>query len=195
MKVSQSPKSVSRSVRHGELEMDIRDFNLLISTSRGNEGDACAEAWFLLGEMGDREAFVEKTNITGLIVAKTILDPFRVIEGLRSMLKEHPEEFRYILRVIPIELTVRTDLGDIKDAVAELSSRILEGETFRLTVEKRHTSLSTSRMIEVAAADIDRKVDLENPDKIILIEVLGRSTGVSVIRPKDILSVAKERAG
>ena len=166
---------------------------MLISTSRGNEDDACSEAWFLLGEIGDRESLVEKTKILGLTVAKTILDPFKVVEAFRRILGERPEEFRYNLRVIPVELVVRTDLDEVKEAVARLSSKILESETFRVTVEKRHTTLSTSEVIEAVAADIDKKVDLENPDKVILIEVLGRLTGVSVIRPMDVLSVAKER--
>lgn len=173
--------------------MVLRDFNLLISTSRGNEGNACSEAWFLLGETGDREALVEKTDIVGLIVVKTVLDPFKVIEHLRRMLNERPEEFRYVLRVIPIELVTRTNLDEIEKAVAKHSSKILEGETFRVTVEKRHSDLSTSEIIRAAAHSIERKVDLETPDKIVLIQVLGRLTGISIIRPTDMLSITKEK--
>ncbi|MFQ6094897.1 MAG: THUMP domain-containing protein [Candidatus Bathyarchaeia archaeon] len=175
--------------------MVLRDFNLLISTSRGNEGNACSEAWFLLGEIGDREALVEKTNVVGLIVAKTILDPFKVIEDLRRILKERPEEFRYILRVIPVELVTHTNPDEIKKAVAKLSSKILEGETFRVTVEKRHSDLSTNEIINAAASVIERRVDLEKPDKIVLIEVVGGLTGISIIRPKDVLSIIKEKSG
>ena len=173
--------------------MALHDFNLLISTSRGNEGNACSETWFLLGEIGDREAVVEKTDVVGLIAAKTRLDPFNVVNALRDLLRERPEEFRYILRVIPIEIVVRTDLEEIKRAVDNLSPKILEKESFRVTVEKRHSNLSTHEIIRVAAENIDRRVSLENPDKIILIEVLGRLTGVSIIKPTDILSISKER--
>ncbi len=173
--------------------MYIEDFNLLISTARGNEAEACSEAWFLLGEVGDREALVDRTEVTGLVVAKTKLDPFEAIRGLRNILRERPEEFRYILKVIPIEMVVRTKLERIRDAVRRLAPKISEGETFRVTVEKRHTKLPTMEIIKVAAADIDRKVNLENPDKIVLIEVLGRLTGISIIKPDDILSVVKER--
>ncbi|RLI36598.1 RNA methyltransferase [Candidatus Bathyarchaeota archaeon] len=173
--------------------MYIEDFNLLISTARGNEAEACSEAWFLLGEVGDREALVDRTEVTGLVVAKTKLDPFEAIRGLRNILKERPEEFRYILKVIPIEVVTRTSLERIRDAVRRLAPKIREGETFRVTVEKRHTELPTMEIIKAAASDIDRKVNLENPDKIVLIEVLGRLTGISIIEPDDILSVVKER--
>ena len=126
-----------------------------------------------------------------MIVAKTVLDPYNVIGDLRKFLNERPEEFRYILRVIPIETVVRTDLDEIRMAVARLSAKILKNETFRVTIEKRHSQLSTSSIIEAAAANIQRKVDLENPDKIVLVEILGKLTGVSVVRPADILSIRK----
>lgn len=173
--------------------MVMEDFNLLVSTSKGNENNACSEIWFLLGELGDREALVDKTEVAGLVVAKTKLDPFKVIEGLRAILRERPWEFRYVLKVIPIEVVVRTRIDEIKRAAASLHHKIQENETFRVTVEKRHSEISSKEIIEAAVENLNRKVDLNNPDKIILIEVLGRLTGISVIKPTDILSVVKEK--
>jgi tRNA acetyltransferase TAN1 len=173
--------------------MVLKDFNLLITTSRGNEEDACSEIWYLLGEIGDSAAKVDKTGITGLIAAKTAFNPFEVIEKFRKILKERPYEFRYTLRVIPVEKVVRTDLGEIERTVTGLASKIKENESFRVTVEKRFTDTSTKDIIEAAAANIERKVDLSNPDKIILIEVVGGLTGISIIRPEQILAVMKER--
>jgi len=171
----------------------LNDFNLLVTTSRGSEEDACSEIWFLIGEMGDREVKVDKTGIRGLIAARTALDPFNVIDKLRIILKERPDEFRYTLRVIPVEKVVRTDLDEIRRSVVELGSRIGENETFRVTVEKRFTSIHTRDIIEAAAANIQHKVNLSRPDKIVLIEVVGGFTGVSVIKPEDTISVVKER--
>lgn len=171
----------------------MKDFNLLITTSRGNEEDACSEIWYLLGEIGDSAAKVDKTGISGLIAAKSAFNPFEVVEKFRKILKERPYEFRYTLRVIPIEKVVRTDLGEIERTVTELASKIKENESFRVTVEKRFTHTSTKDIIEAAAANIERRVDLSNPDKIVLIEVVGGLTGISVIRPEQILAVTKEK--
>jgi tRNA acetyltransferase TAN1 len=173
--------------------MVLKDFNLLITTSRGNEEDACSEIWYLLGEIGDSAVKVEKTGITGLIAAKTAFNPFEVIEKFRKILKERPYEFRYTFRVIPIEKVVRTDLGEIERTVTELASKIKENESFRVTVEKRFTDTSTRDIIEAAAVNIERKVDLSNPDKIILVEVVGGLTGISIIRLEQILAVMKEK--
>jgi len=173
--------------------MLLDDFNLLATTAKGSEEDACSEIWFLIGEMGDREVKVDKTGIRGLIAAKTALDPFTVISKLRDVLNERPYEFRYTLRVIPIEKVVRTDLNEIQQAVTELADRITENETFRITVEKRFTATQTIDIIGAVAAKVQRRVDLTSPDRIVLIEVVGGFTGVSVIKPEDILSVVKER--
>jgi tRNA acetyltransferase TAN1 len=173
--------------------MVVKDFNLLVTTARGNEEDACSEIWYLLGETGDSAVKVDKTGITGLIAAKTAFNPFEIIEKFRVILKERPDEFRYTLRVIPVEKVVRTDVGEIQRAVTELGSKIKEGETFRVTVEKRFTNTSTNDIIAAAAANIERRVDLNRPDKIVLIEVVGGLTGVSVVKPQEILSIMKEK--
>lgn len=171
----------------------LRDFNLIATTSRGNERDACSELSYLLNDVGDSTPNVEKTGISGLIVAKTVLNPFGVIEKLREILRERPYEFRYTLRIIPIEKVVQTDLGEIQRVATELSSKIEENETFRVTLEKRFTATPSRNIIEEVAANIERKVDLSKPDKILLIEVIGGMTGISVIKPNDLLSVMKEK--
>jgi len=171
----------------------FRSFNLLATTWRGNEKNACSELWYLLGEIGDSAPTVDKTGVAGLIVAKTAFDPFEVIEKFRKILHERPYEFRYTLRIIPIEKVVRTDLGEIQQVATELSSKIGEDETFRVTVEKRFTETRTRDIIEAAAANIQRGVDLSNPDKILLIEVVGGLTGLSVVKPNEILAVMMEK--
>jgi tRNA acetyltransferase TAN1 len=170
----------------------LKDFNLLITTARGSEEDACSEIWYLLGEAGDATVKAERTGITGLIAAKTNLNLFEAVEKLRQILKERPYEFRYSLRIIPVEKVVRTDLGEIQRATIELSSKIGENESFRVTVEKRFTSTPTNDIIEAAANVIERRVDLNRPDKIVLIEVVGGLTGISILKPNEIFSIAKE---
>ena len=171
----------------------LRNFNLLATTWRGNEENACSELWYLLGEIGDSAPTVNKTGVAGLIAAKTAFNPFEVIEKFRKILHERSYEFRYTLRIIPIEKVVRTDLGEIQRAATELNSKIGEDETFRITVEKRFTETPTRDIIEAAAANIEREVDLNNPDKILLIEVVGGLTGLSAIKPNEILAVMMEK--
>jgi tRNA acetyltransferase TAN1 len=172
----------------------IKNFNLLATTSRGNEKQMCVELSYLLKEeLEDPAPVVDKTGIRGLVAAKTAFDPCGVIQKFRAILQERPYEFRYALRIIPVEKVVPTDLDEVKRAAAELAANISENETFRVTVEKRFTNLHSKDFIEAAATSIDRKVNLENPDKILLIEVVGGLTGMSLIKANDVLAVVKEK--
>ena len=171
----------------------LKDFNLLISTSRGNERNTCSEMWYLLGEAGDRTAVVERTQVIGLVVARTRIDPVTAIERLRSLLLERPWEFRYTLKVTPITGTVPSDPQGIEDYAVKLAESLSKDEKYRITIEKRRTSISGRELIEAVAKRIDRKVDLDKPDKIVLIQILDEVTGVSVIAPDKILSVEREK--
>ena len=115
------------------------------------------------------------------------------IEKLHALLNERPYEFRFALRIIPIERVVPTSLEDIKQAASELAKRIGENETYRVTVEKRFTELHSAEIIEAVATDIKNKADLKNPNKILLIETLGALTGLSIVKPQEIISVQKEK--
>jgi tRNA acetyltransferase TAN1 len=171
----------------------LSDFNLLASTMRGNERQMCYELIFLLKIAGDPEAKAEKTGIRGLVVAKTALDPVETVQKFRVLLTEKPYEFRYSLRIIPIQRVVHTNIEEVKAAAAELTSKMDEAETFRVTVEKRFTSIHGKEFIEAVATDVKNKVDLDNPTRVLLVEVVGGYTGISLVKPTDIISVLKEK--
>jgi tRNA acetyltransferase TAN1 len=171
----------------------LSEFNILATTMRGNERQMCHELAFLLKELGDAEPKVDKTGIRGVVVAKTTLNPIEVIEKFRSILQERPYEFRYSLRILPIEKVVHTNLEEVKSASTELMAKLGENESFRVTVEKRFTSIHSRDFIETVATEAKNKVELENPDKVLLIEVLGGYTGLSLIKPSDTISVMKEK--
>jgi tRNA acetyltransferase TAN1 len=172
----------------------IDDFNLLATTIRGNERPMCNELLYLLKEeLGDVQAQTAKTKIRGLIVGKTSLDPVEVVGNFRSILIERPYEFRYALRIVPVQMVVQTDLSEIKKSAQDMALRIEENQSFRVTVEKRFTELHSKDIIEAVAGDLNRRVDLKNPDWILQIEVLGRLTGISLLKPNDVLAVVKEK--
>lgn len=172
----------------------IEDFNLIVTTSRGNERAMIHELSFLLKEeLGDAEAKASTTMVRGLIVGKTSLDPLEVIGKFRAILNERPYMFRYALRIVPIQRVVPTDFEAIKTAAAELASKMGKEDSFRVTVAKRFTEVHSKDLIEAAVGGIPNKVDLHNPNWILQVEVIGHLTGVSLLRPGDVLAVVKEK--
>lgn len=170
------------------------DFNLIVSTYRFREEDACHEILGLLDEFGDQEAEAEITDVTGLIVVRTAIDPFQVVEELKKLVSSEPWEVRYILRVIPVEKIVAPELEDVQGAAGELASaKIKEEETFRITVEKRHSHLRSREIIAYIGDVVRSKVDLDSPSWVILVEIIGRHAGVSVVRPDQTFSAVVEK--
>jgi len=169
-------------------------FNIIASTFKYGEEDAQEELLGLLELLGDHQPDVEITDINGIMVAYTNLGLFQVIDSLRRLVKNEPWQVRYILRLIPIELMVHTNLEDIANAVKSLTPKMHPQDTFRITVEKRHTILSPADIIATLASKIDNKVQLNNPDWIVLVEIIGAFAGVSILRPNQIFrSVIEKR--
>lgn len=171
----------------------LNDFELLISSARGNESEANSEARYIIGELGDRSPITDLTSVSGLTVAKTSLEPTSIIYKLRELLRSRPWQFRYVLKIKPIEQVVESNIQNIVAATTDKVHKVGPAHTFRVSVEKRRSDLSSKDIIDAVASTIKRKVELRNPDKIVLIEIIGSLTGVSVIDPDGIFSVEKEK--
>ncbi len=168
-----------------------REFNLIATTLRGQEVLGVATLSSLLAEMGDESAKVEITRIQGVLTAYTKLDPFQVVEMVEEIASKEPFKVAGIMRLIPVELVTQSRVEEIAASVDRLKDKIPPDATYKVMVEKRHTQLSSREVIEAVAARVDRKVSLENPDWIVLVEILGGVTGVSVLRPSQILSLGR----
>ncbi|MFQ5940218.1 MAG: THUMP domain-containing protein [Nitrososphaerales archaeon] len=166
-------------------------FNLIVTTFRHMESEAASEIGSLLIELGDTDATINQTKVSGLLTVKTGLEPQEVIQRVTKIVQNEPWNVRYIQRLIPVDVVVNTNINDVRDEVAKLASRIGQRETFRITVEKRHSNLSSSDIIKNVADVVDRKVSLDVQDWLVLIEIIGEDTAVSVIRPDALFSAIK----
>ena len=187
------PSEFPREYRPKATVEPLKDFNLLVSSSRGEESDANSELQYLLRELGDKNARTDYTIVSGLTVAKTALEPTRVVNDLRTSLRDCPWKFRYVLKVKPVRAVVACNIIEIVAAAARQVSRIRENETFRVSVEKRRNAIPSKEIIDAVASKVPRKVELQSPGKIVMIEVIGDLAGVSVIEPDGILGVEKEK--
>lgn len=171
---------------------EMYDFNLLVSYSWGVYGRAKREIVQVLGMLGDEGPVVKRTIAEGIIGVKTRLDSREVVHGLRRLFNEDPFVLQYTLKWVPVDLWTLSDMDSMKEAVIKLRNRIHAGERWRMTVEKRRYSQYHKIEIVRELADlIDEKVDLENPEKILRVDIIGRYAGISILTPQEVFSVAK----
>jgi tRNA acetyltransferase TAN1 len=163
-----------------------------VSTYRFGEENAQDEILELLDKFGDQAAESEIIEIKGMILVYSSLDPIAVIDKLKELVASEPWQVRYVRRVLPVQVVVPTRLDTIIQAARDLIKK-MGNDTFRVTVEKRHNSLGSMQIVKAIADQISNKVDLENPSWVILVQVLGGLTGVSVLRPHQIFSSVVEK--
>ncbi len=173
----------------------MQDFNLLVSTPRNRERAAISEVrYFVADLLEDDELEIEQTNVSGLVTCKTSLDPFEVVHKLEEFAEQNPFQFRFAIKFTPLEICVESDIDKMVEATEKLRNKIDENETFRVTVRKRHSDLAHMEIVDQVAEVISNEVDLEEPDKMVWLEIIGDRTGISVLsEEQDILSIMPMR--
>jgi len=167
--------------------------NLIITCARHLESETKQELSSILEKIGDSESSIIITNMSGILTAKTKLEPIEVVKKIKAMLLDEPWCIRYCLRIIPIQKIIETNIESIEEGISDLINLISDEESYRISIEKRNSNISSQEIISRVAKKIKNKVSLEFPDKVVLIEVLGNKTGIAIVKKTDILSVEKTK--
>lgn len=167
--------------------------NLIVTCARHLESETKQEITRILEKIGDSEPVITVTNMSGILTADTKLESIEVVKKIKEMLLDEPWCIRYCLRIIPIQKIVETKIESIEDGISDLIKLISNGESYRISIEKRNSNIPSQELISRVAKKIKNKVSLEFPDKIILIEILGNKTGIAIVKKENILSVEKTK--
>jgi tRNA(Ser,Leu) C12 N-acetylase TAN1 len=168
------------------------DFNLLVSCSWSAYRRAKKEILQVLELLGDKKPLVKPTHARGIIGVKTGLNPRDTVRTLPRLSNDGQFVFEYTLKWVPVELWTFSDIESMKEAVLRLRDKIQPGERWRITLEKRrYTLYHKIDIIQELAQLIDEEVDLEKPDKILRVDIIGKYAGISVLSPHDVFSMTK----
>ncbi len=167
--------------------------NLIITCPRHFEEEASEEVKRILIESGDQEPKIIISSMPGILTGITSLNPIESIEKIREKILDEPWSIRYCLRIIPIQGVCKTNIKEIEDEILKKIGVIKSEDSYRITIEKRNSKVSSDEIISKIAKNISNKVSLDSPDWVILIEIIGDEAGVSVIRNNNILSVEKTK--
>lgn len=167
--------------------------NLIITCARHLEIETQDEIKAILKELGDEAPGITITDMPGILTVTTQAKPLEVVEKMREKIIEEPWSIRYSLRIIPIQGVTTTSIDKITAEASKLMGVIKPQDSYRITIEKRNSDISTQKIISEIAKKISNKVSLEKPDWIILIEIIGMDTGVAVLKNESILSIQKTK--
>jgi len=167
--------------------------NLIITCARNLESETKNEIKKILDELGDQEPEILNIGMRGILMVDTTIEPSKIIDWIRNKIIEEPWLIRYCLRIIPIQSITETNIDKIKQNVIKLKDSIQKNDSYRITVEKRNTNMSTNEIITEVAKIFPNKVSLNKPDLIVLIEILGDKTGISILKDSELFSLDKSK--
>ena len=167
--------------------------NLIITCARNLESETKNEIRKILDELGDQEPEILNVGMRGILMANTVIEPSKIIDYVKNKMVEEPWLIRYCLRIIPIQRITDTEIDKIKQNVIKLKDTIQKNDSYRITIEKRNTSISSNEIITEVAEIFPNKVSLNQPDWIILIEIIGNETGISILKNDEMFSLDKAK--
>ena len=165
--------------------------NLIVTCPRKYEEDAKQEIEKILNDLGDTNPEINILYMPGILTLDTQVEYSKISESITKKINDEPWSLRYCLRIIPVQSFSETKIEEIIHSLMELTNVIKSNQSFRITIEKRNSTISSKELISTIAKNFQNKVSLKNPDWIILIEIIGEKTGVSVIKENEILSIPK----
>lgn len=139
---------------------------------------------------GDEYPIISRLDFQGLLIASTKIENKVVIQKIKKIFKENPNFFQYILKIIPIDYVCETQVQTISEIIESSYNMYINSEDrFKIVLNRRKNPyIDRESIIKKIASIINNKVDLEHPDKIIRVEVLGNITGISYLNPNEIIN-------
>ncbi len=167
--------------------------NLIITCARNLEPETKKEIKKILNQLDDQEPEILNVGMRGILMVNTVIEPSKIIDLVKNKIIEEPWLIRYCLRIIPIQSITETEIDKIKQNVIKLKDTIQKNDSYRITIEKRNTNISSNEIITEIAKIFPNKVSLNQPDWIILIEILGDKTGISILKNSELFSLDKSK--
>jgi tRNA acetyltransferase TAN1 len=138
---------------------------------------------------GDEYPIISRLDFQGLLIALTKIENEVVIQKIKTISKENPDFFQFILKIIPIDYVCETQAQTISEIIqSSYQTYIHSKDTFKIILNRRKSPyIDRESIITKIASNLNNRVDLEHPDKIIRVEVLGNITGISYLNPNEII--------
>lgn len=164
--------------------------NLLVSFDPVHEESAKAE---ILGLLKEAKQTAKVISISEGLAELSVKDPRKSVASLLEIAKKNIGKFKYTFNWWPVDKWCKADLAEMQKVIKKVQENIKKDEKWKMDLIKRKTVKDYGKDLIIRLTDVvDKpKVDLNNPQKIIKVEIDGERAGISLLTPEEILSVPK----
>jgi len=104
--------------------------------------------------------------------------------SLYNEIVSHTIRAHYIRRLIPVKSIFTLSPENIARETEKLRGCFQSEDTFRISLNKRLGShIGSEHLISLVAEKLPYKVDLKNPKKVVMVEIVKDLVGIGVLRP------------
>ena len=187
------PKRAARAMKVQAAKKVTGTPNLLVTydpNHRGLAENEVREAFRKIGQKAD----VVSSGVEGLFELKTA-NPRDAVRQLRKLCAREPALFKSTYHYTPIDVWCKSEVSEMQRHIREYEKKIGNDEKWRMSLNKRHwDKMEGTPLIIKLTEGIDRpKVDLDSPQKIVQVEIIGNRAGIALIAPEEYLNVLKMR--
>ena len=164
------------------------DANLLVTHDHSHAGSAKVEVEKVLKAVKKKAKFLKK-DIDGVFKLR-IPNPKKVVKSL-GKLKRKKGMFEHTFHWVPIDKWVLTNVKTMQKEIKKLQKGIKKTEKWKLDLHKRQfDKIHFTELVLKLTEVVDKpKVDLESPQKILEVQVMGKKTGLSLLNKDELLTV------
>jgi tRNA acetyltransferase TAN1 len=161
--------------------------NLLITYNPAHPGKAEKEVRAILDDFAEFEFIDAKTPGVFLVHAQDVK------KTVAKMKKLPADSFEYTYKWVPIDKWVKSDVAEISKILKSYNDEISEHQSWKLLLFKRmYKEHGTDKLIQLLTDNIQKEnVDLQNPEKLVVVEIVGEKAGLSLLDKNEYLDTQK----
>ncbi|MDP3765116.1 MAG: THUMP domain-containing protein [Nanoarchaeota archaeon] len=164
------------------------DANLLVTHDPSRAGSAKEEIEKALKVIRQKAKFL-KSEIEGVFKLR-VSNPKKLVKSL-SKLKGKKGMFKHTFYWTPVEKWTPANVKSLQKEIKKLQKGIKKTEKWKMDLHKRHfDQMHSTELIMKLTEVVDKpKVDLDNPQKIIEVQIIGKKAGLALLNKDEMLII------
>ena len=163
------------------------DANLLVTHDPSHAGSAKEEVEKALKAVKQKAKFL-KSDIEGVFKLR-VANARKIVKSL-SKLKSKKGMFEHTAYWVPIDKWVAANVKSMQKEIKKLQKGIKKNEKWKMDLHKRHFDIGSTEVIMKLTEVVDKpKVDLDNPQKIIEVQIMGKKAGLALLSKDEIFGL------
>lgn len=165
--------------------------NLVVTFDPNHLESAKKEILHLLEEVKQKAQILTADEGLAHIAVK---DARKAVDDLKQVAEKSLDKFNHTMKWVPIDLWCKNSVKEMQDNIKKMVKGIKPEEKWKMELKTRKLKDKPDeiKLIMSLTEVVDRKnVDLDNPEKVIKVEIVGNKAGLALLDKKHLLNVAK----